>query len=191
MDSVHRELQPCPAAATGATVGDMTRVLVAYASKMGSTKEIAEAIGARLTERGCLAEIRPAETVDSVDGYDAVVLGSAVYLGRWRREAVRFVRRHHRRLAAGRVWLFESGWLERRPDPLVATAGARRRARRLLAPPPAVFGGRLDPELAIGFMARMLAQGMSGDARDWDEIVAWADHVADVLVAGSARPQRV
>lgn len=77
----------------------MTRVLVAFARKMGSTKEIAEAIGARLTERGCQTVVRSAETVDSVDGYDAVVLGSAVYAAGWRPDAVRFVRRHRHQLA--------------------------------------------------------------------------------------------
>src|ERR1044072_1589503 len=48
----------------------MTRVLVAYSSKQGATKEIADAIGDRLIERGCRADVRPAGTVDSVDGYD-------------------------------------------------------------------------------------------------------------------------
>jgi menaquinone-dependent protoporphyrinogen oxidase len=159
----------------------MTRVLVAYASKMGSTKEIAEAIGARLTEHGCLAEVHSAGTVDSVDGYDAIVLGSAVYAGRWRPEAVRFVRRHRDQLATRRVWLFESGWLGKRPSTLVATSGARRRAQRVGAPAPTVFGGRLDPDLATGFMDRALAKRMAGDARDWAEIGSWADRVADAL----------
>jgi menaquinone-dependent protoporphyrinogen oxidase len=159
----------------------MTRVLVAYASKMGSTKEIAEAIGDRLTERGCQADVRSAETVGSVDGYDAVVLGSAVYAARWRRAAVRFVRHHRHQLSAHRVWMFESGWIGKRPRALVATPGARRRAARVGAPAPTVFGGRLDPDLATGFVDRTFAKATPGDARDWDEIRAWADHVADVL----------
>lgn len=172
----------CP----GSDRGGMTRVLVAYASKMGSTGEIAEAIGARLTERGCLAEVRSAETVESIDGYDAVVLGSAVYATRWRPEAVRFVRRHQARLAARPTWLFESGWLGKRPSTLVATPGARRRAAKVGALTPIVFGGRLDPDLTTGHMDRMLAKRMSGDARDWDEIKSWADQVADTLVTDRA-----
>lgn len=160
----------------------MTRVLVTFASKMGSTKEIADAIGARLTKRGHLAEVRPVETVDSIDGYDAIVLGSAVYAARWRPEAVRFARRHHRPLVERKVWLFESGWLGKRPEDLIASPGARRRARRFGAPAPVVFGGRLDPDRATGFMDRALAKRMSGDARDWDEIASWADRVADALV---------
>jgi len=176
------EQQPCRSPVGGATVVGMTRVLVAFASKMGSTKEIAEAIGDRLTERGCAAEVRSAETVDSVDGYDAIVLGSAVYATRWRREAIQFLRRHRDRLTAGRTWLFESGWLGQRPSALVASPGGRRRANKVGAPAPVVFGGRLDLDLATGRMDRMLAKRMAGDARDWDEIKSWADQVADTLV---------
>jgi menaquinone-dependent protoporphyrinogen oxidase len=161
----------------------MTRVLVAYATKMGATKEIAYAIGDRLTERGCEATVRPASTVTSLDGYDAVVLGSAVYAGRWRATAVKFVRRHTERLTGLPVWLFESGWLGKRPSTLSATPGGRRRARRVGSAPPTVFGGRLDPDLATGFLDRALAKRMAGDARDWKEIAAWTDDVADSLTS--------
>lgn len=160
----------------------MTRVLVTYASKMGSTKEIAAAIGARLTEHGYLTDVRPVETVDSIDGYDAVLIGSAIYAGRWRPEATRFVRQHVEALTARKVWLFESGWVGNRPDQVVASAGARRRATRLGAPTPTVFGGRLDPDRATGFLDRALAKRMPGDARDFDEISAWADRIAETLV---------
>src|SRR5690606_28152094 len=88
---------PWPAVARDG--GAMTRVLVAYASKMGGTKEIATAIGARLTDGGYLTDVRPVEAVDSVTGYDAVVLGSAVYAGRWRPAAARFVQRCRSQLA--------------------------------------------------------------------------------------------
>jgi menaquinone-dependent protoporphyrinogen oxidase len=161
----------------------MTRVLVAYASKMGATKEIADAIGGRLGDRGCQADVRSAGAVTSVDAYDAVVLGSAVYVTRWRREAVRFARRFRKQLAARRVWLFESGWVGTRPEEPEPSAGARRTAARVGARTPAVFGGRLDPELATGFLDRRLAREMAGDARDWGEITAWADEVADTLTA--------
>lgn len=168
----------------------MTRVLVAYASKMGATKEIADAIGGRLTERGFATDVRPAETIGSVDGYDAVVVGSAVYVTRWRPAATRFVRRFRHQLAAREVWLFESGWVGTRPSALVPTPGARRRARQLGTPPPAVFGGRLDPDLATGPMDRALAKGLPGDARDWDEIRSWSDGVADALAAGRERGRK-
>jgi menaquinone-dependent protoporphyrinogen oxidase len=162
----------------------MTQVLVAYASKMGATKEIADAIGARLRERGLGATVLDAGAVDSVDGYDAVVLGSAIYAARWRREAVRFVRRHGAALGARQTWLFESGWVGKPPPAVTPTPGARKRAARLGAPAPAVFGGRLDPDLATGFLDRSLARRIPGDARDWDEICAFADQFANALTAG-------
>lgn len=160
---------------------------MAYASKMGSTKEIAEAISERLTERGCLAEVRPAETVNVIDNYDAIIVGSAVYAGRWRREAVRFIRTYRKELAMRRVWLFESGWFGQRPGSVVASAGAQRRARRIDAPAPTVFGGRLDPDRATGLLDRVVASLTSGDDRDWVEIRDWADHVADIVVGAAHR----
>lgn len=162
----------------------MNHVLVTYASKMGSTREIAEHVGARLTESGCAADVRSVDLVDSVDGYRAVVLGSAVYANRWRREALRFLHRFRHRLAARPVWLFESGWVGSRPSVLVATPAARRWASRLGAPAPAVFGGRLDPDLATGPLDRTLAKALPGDARDWDAIRSWSDRVGHALTAG-------
>jgi menaquinone-dependent protoporphyrinogen oxidase len=159
----------------------MTQILVAYASKMGATKEIAEAIGAHLTEHGFRTAVLAAGTVESIAEYDAVVLGSAVYASQWRPEAVRFARRHRAALRERKTWLFESGWVGTRPTSVTATPGARRRASRLGAPAPTVFGGRLDPALATGLLDRALAKGMPGDARDWDEIRTWADLVADSL----------
>jgi len=165
----------------------MTCVLVTYASKMGSTKEIADAIGGRLAERGLVVDVRAAASVDAVDGYDAVVLGSAVYATRWRPEAVRFVRRFREALSARVVWLFESGWVGKRPRTIVATPAGQRRAKSVGAPAPAVFGGRLDPALATGFLDRALARKLAGDSRDWDEIRAWADTVADALTTTPGR----
>ena len=72
----------------------MTNVLVAYASKHGSTEEIAEAIAASLRECGLAADCVAAGAVNSLEGYDAVVLGSAVYMRPWRREARRFLHSH-------------------------------------------------------------------------------------------------
>ncbi len=72
----------------------MTRVLVAYATKMAATEGIAEAIGEELTAHGLKVEVRNVREADSPDYYDAVVLGSAVYAGRWRPEATHWVKQH-------------------------------------------------------------------------------------------------
>jgi menaquinone-dependent protoporphyrinogen oxidase len=160
---------------------------VAYASKMGSTKGIAEAIGAGLEQRGLRADVRNVREADSPDYYDAVVLGSAVYAGRWRPEAAHYVRQHAGELAKHPVWLFESGWVGKKPEKVTPTPGGRKRATRVGATAPTVFGGRLDPSLATGFFDRMLAKRMPGDSRDFDEIRAWAGQVADALTTTKAQ----
>jgi menaquinone-dependent protoporphyrinogen oxidase len=160
---------------------------VAYASKMGSTKDIAEAIGAELHEHGLKAEVRNVREADSPGYYDAVVLGSAVYAARWRPEATRYVRQHAGELARHPVWLFESGWVGKRPEKIVASPGGRKRASRIGAEPPAVFGGKLDPALATGFFDRTLAKRMPGDSRDFDEIRAWAGQIANALTAAKTQ----
>src|SRR5688572_6079057 len=83
-------------------------VLVAYASKYGSTQGIAERIAVGLAGQGHATAVREVDQVDEMDDYEAVVLGSPVYNGSWLPEAVEFVRRHHGALAARRTWFFSA-----------------------------------------------------------------------------------
>jgi len=159
----------------------MTRVLVAFATKMGSTRGIADVIGEELLRRELAVDVRNVREVSSVGDYQAVVLGSAVYLGRWRPEATRFVRQHAAGLARTSVWLFESGWVGEKPEAPAATSGGRTRAQQLGAAEPTVFGGHLDPTLATGPIDRMIAKRKSGDFRNWDDIRTWATTIADSL----------
>lgn len=159
-------------------------VLVAFASKAGATREIAEAVAAEITAAGHRVTVRAAAEVDDVTPYDAVVLGSAVYLGRWRREAVRFLRRHRGALAGRPVWLFQSGpcgaadAARRQPAP----TAVRRLAERVGARQPMTFGGRLDVATATGPLSRGMAKGeLGGDWRDWDAIRGWAAGVGAEL----------
>lgn len=154
----------------------MSRFLVAYASKMGATREIARVIGTELLAVGHRVDIMPADQVGDVYGYNTVVLGSAIYLGRWRREAVDLLKRHADVLAHKRVWLFHSGPCGDRADfPVPPPRNVRRLARLAGAAPPTTFGGCLDPALARGFLARRMASGpQAGDYRDWDRIRDWA-----------------
>ncbi len=93
------------------------QVLVAAASKHGSTSEMAEVIAAELTQAGLTVEVKPLEAVTELSGYDAVVLGSGVYVGRWLPQAAEFVRAHAASLGELPVWLFSSGPLGS-PEPM-------------------------------------------------------------------------
>ncbi|MBZ4019647.1 flavodoxin domain-containing protein [Streptomyces purpurogeneiscleroticus] len=166
-------------------------ILVAYGTKNGSTAEIADVIADTLRAAGPRCEVRPAADVRDVTEYDAVVLGGALYAGRWHRDAVRFARRHRKALAGRPVWLFSSGPLDpsagERDIPPVR--GAARAAAHLDAREHITFGGCLK-EGARGFLARMiLKQGKGGDFRDMDRIRAWARGTAKEIEASMASQQ--
>ena len=164
----------------------MKTVLVAYASRMGSTQEIAAAIGDQLTTRGFDVEVAAAETTPSARSFDAVILGSALYMGRWERDAVDYLKRQAPDLTDRPTWLFQSGPsgppAEGKPTP---TPGAvQRLCGKIGLAAPTTFGGNLDHSRATGLLARWVSNGdLAGDFRDWDQIRAWADGVADQLVA--------
>src|SRR6187399_1855706 len=109
-------------------------VLVAYASKHGSTEGIAQAIADALVDHEVKAEAKRVDMVDDLGPYEAVVLGSAVYAGAWMREAVAFAERHAGELSRRPVWLFSSGPLG---DDVKDHEGQPRQMpelRRLIAP---------------------------------------------------------
>ena len=170
----------------------MTRTLVTYASRMGGTEGIARAIADEMQRAGIDVDLRPAADVRSVTGYDAVVLGSAVYAGRWLRPARTLLKR----LVASRppadpprVWLFHSGPLgtDRATDAVPDPARVAAAASALGADQPTTFGGRLEPATANGFLAgRMAKSDMAGDYRDFDRIIAWAAAIAAHLRGSTA-----
>lgn len=84
-------------------------VLVAYASKYGATAEIAEKIGQLLRQEDLQADVLPVNRVGNLTQYKAVIIGSAVYIGKWRKEVVKFLRTNEKLLAERSVWLFSSG----------------------------------------------------------------------------------
>ena len=167
-------------------------VLVAYASKHGGTEEIAERIATVLREAGYQADLRPARQVDDLETYDAVVVGSGVYIGRWRRPAARLLKNHRETLADKPVWLFSSGPTGE-GDPVKAAAGWRfpkalqTTADEIGPRDVALFHGALD-ESELNFIERWMIKNVGaplGDFRDWDAISAWAESIAEEL----ARPR--
>ncbi|MDN3027823.1 flavodoxin domain-containing protein [Streptomyces sp. S.PB5] len=162
------------------------KVLVAYGTTNGSTARIAEAVAAVLRKEGVTAEALPAGAVARVTPYDAVVLGGALYAGRWHKDARRFVRRHGDELARLPLWLFSSGPLDASASErdIPPVPGVKKAVTRLDAREHVTFGGCLE-DGAKGWVAGMiLRNGKGGDFRDFGRIEDWARHIADELVAG-------
>jgi menaquinone-dependent protoporphyrinogen oxidase len=160
------------------------RVLVTYGSKRGGTAGIGQMLGTALSDRGLHVDVRPAAEVDSVEGYDAVIIGGALYIGRWHRDARQFIKRHAEALQSRPVWFFSSGplddsaaYTELPPVPqverLMNWTGAQGHR---------TFGGRLLPD-AKGFIASRIAKERSGDWRDPWRIHDWAMEIASQLHA--------
>ena len=159
----------------------VNRILVAYASKMGSTREIAERIGGDLSEAGFDVLVRSCADSPPVGEFSAVVIGSAIYMRRWLREATGYLKRQAPDLGSRPTYLFQSGPCgERQADSVVATPHVVRRiAREIGASDPVTFSGRLDRSKATGPVSRWVASGsMAGDFRDWTAISAWAGSIA-------------
>jgi len=163
------------------------RALVVAASRHEATWEIAEAIGRALEREGLDAPVRRAEDVEDVAGYDAVIVGSAIYAGRWLQPAIRFVRANAAALQELPVWAFSSGPIGDPPRPAEEEAVrideilemTRAREHR-------VFAGRLDrSRLGRGERAIVrIFRSREGDFRDWGAIDAWAQGIAEALGEG-------
>lgn len=166
-----------------------TQVLVAYASKYGATKEIAEKIGEALRQAGLRADVLQANLVKDLTPYKGVVLGSAVYIGMWRKEAKAFLKSNEKALTGRPVWLFSSGPMGQ-GDPLALTQnwrfpkGLQPVADRIHPRDIALFHGAVDPAKLNGIEKWMLknVKAPSGDFRDWKAIMAWAATIADTVL---------
>lgn len=181
----------------------MTKALVAFASKAGSTKGIAEFIGQKLREHGIQADVVEVGSVRKAEDYDALIIGSAVYMFHWMKEAKQFVIRNRSLLAHRPVWLFSSG-----PVSLKKTDPNGRDLRDAVVSGPkdidelkeaanprdhrvffgALYGDRVGG--AMGLTYRLMRRSKSirewmpdGDYRDWKDIELWANAIAEALKA--------
>lgn len=156
------------------------RVLVTAGSKHGATAEIGERIGEVLTKGGHTVTVMNPESVLSVTGYDAVILGSAVYAGRWVRAA-----REVADLVAGAIpqpetWLFSSGPVGEPPKPEEEPVDVADMLAVTSAKDHVIFAGKIDKsKLSFGERAILTAvRATEGDFRDWKEIETWASAIA-------------
>jgi menaquinone-dependent protoporphyrinogen oxidase len=162
------------------------RILVTAASRHGATAEVASAIGQALTDAGLEVDVKPLHGLDGVAGYNAVMLGSGVYMGRWLPDATDFVQRHVVELGARPVWLFSSGPIGSPvPKPEGDPAGIVELAASIRARGHRTFAGRLD-RVRLGIGEKLVVSAVrarEGDFRDWEAIRAWAREIAGALVA--------
>jgi menaquinone-dependent protoporphyrinogen oxidase len=162
--------------------GTKMTILVAYASKYGSTQGIAERIAEQLRQLGKPAEARSMNDVADAGLYEAFVLGSGVYAGSWLKEGKEWVHRHQTILAQHPVWLWSSGPL----GPEVKDIDSMRPRQmaefeQTLHPrEERIFFGALDSH-KLSFPDRMILKALrapEGDFRDWPAIDAWAATIA-------------
>jgi menaquinone-dependent protoporphyrinogen oxidase len=160
------------------------KILIAYASKSGTTEEVAREIGKVFAEREREVEVVPARNVNDISPYDGIILGTAVRIGQPLNDAVGFVKKFRETLGEKKVALFSVG-IQMRED----TPENRETAKGFLAPIIRIIGepvglglfaGRMDRN-RLGFFLRLFAKiektGVfnEGDWRNWEEIRRWAE----------------
>jgi len=169
---------------TGTTMA--AHILIAYATRNGSTAEIAQAIGKELQSAGHTVEIAEMKTVTTLAGYNAVVIGAPLYMGSVLGDAGKFVKRFSGELATLPVAAFAVGMAPASND--AKKVGDSMKALHASVAPirpvaATVFAGRLDPA-KLSFIQRKMTEFVkspTGDFRDWNTIAAWAKELPGLL----------
>ena len=165
-------------------------VLVTAGSKHGSTAEIAVRIGQTLEGHGCRAVMIAPREVENIETFDAVVLGSAVYAGRWTQDAMAIARMIAATGTPLPVWIFSSGPVGDPPKPEEDPVDTAEVVELTKARQHRVFPGKIDKtSLNFGEKAIVLALKVpDGDFRDWSAVEGWAAAIAEELVAQAVSP---
>jgi menaquinone-dependent protoporphyrinogen oxidase len=164
-----------------------TSVLVGYATRYGSTREVAEAVAAALREQGLAVDVQPMREVRTLAGYSAVVLGAPLYMFRWHKDARRFLSRHRQALEERPVAVFALGPVHDPHDEQEWQDSRSQLAKELARFPwfaPValeLFGGRYDPEKLRFPISLFAGNEPASDLRDWAAIRAWASNFAAEL----------
>ena len=157
------------------------KTLVTAASRHGSTSEIADYLAKSLRESGMDADRRQPDDVLELTAYDTIVLGSAIYMGHWMKDAEEFTKRFSDALRLRQVWLFSSGPIGSGES----TTGVPSDIATLMEKTGAVehksFAGKLDRE-GLGFGERVavrVVHAPEGDFRDWASVRSWAESILE------------
>ncbi|HET7737292.1 MAG TPA: flavodoxin domain-containing protein [Tepidiformaceae bacterium] len=162
------------------------KVLIAVASRHGATREIGEAIGRTLTEKGHAVTVAEAGENLRADGYDAVIVGSGIYAGHWLDGARDFEKANRGYLARLPVWLFSSGPIGDPPIPANGSVAIDDIIEQTQPVDHRLFAGKLDRR-RLRWSERALTVALrapEGDFRAWAGIEAWAEGIAEVLNSG-------
>jgi len=155
------------------------KVLVTYATKLGSTRDVAQTVGETITQKGASVYVQPVNEVSNISEYDAVVLGSAIRMGQWLPEAMNFSKTHQAKLNTLPTAIFTVHILntESNPESIKARQTYTAPVWEILSPKSeAFFAGKIDLE-ELNFFERLLFRAVkspAGDLRDWNAIRTWA-----------------
>ena len=165
------------------------RVLVTWGSQRGGTEGIARVIAETLEHEGLEVDLLPPKRALEAHGFDAVIVGGALYANRWHEDARHFVARRERDLRRVPVWFFSSGPLDDTADRanIAPTRQVAILMERVGAQSHVTFGGRLEKN-AKGFVASAMAKTKAGDFRNMDRVRAWAREIAHVMPEARPRP---
>ena len=165
------------------------RIIVAYASIHGSTQEVAECIAETIREQGVIVDLQPASKVKTLEGYQGVILGSALYIGHMNKHALNFLSRFKNMISNGiPIAIFAGGPLKLEDDPQeIQGMLYQDLAKYPWLKPVSVelIGGRFDPSKGVKFPWNLLpaVKNMeASDIRDWNAIKKWAVNVSEQLL---------
>jgi len=164
-----------------------SQVLVGYATRYGSTQEVAEAIAATLREGGLDVDVQPLREVRTLEGYGAVVLGAPLFMFRWHKEALRFLSQHHQALMERPMAVFVLGPVHD-PHDEQEWQDSRAQLDKELAKFPwfkpaalEMFGGKYDPAKLCFPLNKFAGEEPASDIRDWAAIRLWAEGLKAIL----------
>lgn len=158
------------------------RILVTYGSTRGGTQGLAEMVADDLRAEGFEVSLPPPQQVRGLDGYDAIIVGGALYASRWHKAARRFVKRHAAEIRQRPAFFFSSGPLDdsaSRAD-IPPVKGVKTLMEKTGVREHITFGGRLLPD-AKGFPASAMAKNRAGDWRDAGQVKQWTRAIASQL----------